>query len=135
MIVQVIPGAGTKWTHLHRSPPWGDAPPPDGHAYEGAVAVEDDLHELPWPIIFLGEKSSVDEYREREERHHSNVREAIAGAHLPDSAPCREPQPGGGCPDEEAPLGCPGLDDAGEAVHSADTPCPAMETPARVKLR
>ena len=47
----VIPGAGLDWQHLHRSGWQGTGSNP--HA--AAVSEEDDMDELPWQIIFIGE--------------------------------------------------------------------------------
>ena len=50
----VIPGSGRDWVHLHRKGRQGAGSNP--HA--AALAEVDDLNELPWQIIFIGDAQS-----------------------------------------------------------------------------
>eukprot|EP01048_Picozoa_sp_COSAG05_P001160 COSAG05_NODE_38_length_27626_cov_78.614306_3_plen_354_part_00 len=103
----VIPGAGTNWEHLHRA----SSPPPrqqlPDNSSQGSVQAEpegDDLDELPWQVIFIGDADQVEEFRERELKYHDNIARAQSGERLAPAQPCRGPQKaGGGCPTEEAP--------------------------------
>jgi hypothetical protein len=80
----IIPGAGRKWSHLHRrqrSATFRDnsdsraAPPSTGPP---ARVEEDDLNELPWQVIFLSKPEKVYAYRHEEAAHHRTVRLAVA---------------------------------------------------------
>jgi len=94
----VIPGSGTDWVHLHRKGRQGAGNTP--HA--AALSEEDDMDELPWQIIFIGDADQVEKFRKMEEEREENVRQKMAGTMLPAPAAC-----GDGvserCPSEESP--------------------------------
>jgi hypothetical protein len=83
----IIPGAGLRWSHLHRyqrSRTFRDNRDPAATAGLPALK-EDNLDELPWQVIFLSNPRKVWAYRHEEAEHHRSVRMAIAvrSHHLP----------------------------------------------------
>jgi hypothetical protein len=74
----VIPGAGIKWTHMHRSAPHGDAQAPSAESSTDQQ-YDDNEDELPWQVIYIGDPSMVNKLRHHQ-HYHSRVRSnAIAG--------------------------------------------------------
>ncbi len=76
----IIPGAGLKWSHLHRYQRGSTPRDTRDHATtKGLQALrEDNLDELPWQVIFLSNPRKVWAYRHEEAEHHRTVRMAIA---------------------------------------------------------
>ena len=106
----IIPGAGTRWKHLHRKYMDPDLPPADGT--EVAEGTEDDMDELPWQVIYIGDPNMVHDFRRREYGYHRNIQQAIGAVHLPRTSGCHGPTPTGDCAHEEQP---PGADEPGAA--------------------
>lgn len=74
----IIPGAGTKWIHLHRSQRSAMFRANRATTTTPAPREEDDLNELPWQVIFLRSPERVWTYRHEEAEHYRTVRMAIA---------------------------------------------------------
>jgi len=98
----IIPGAGTRWKHLHRKFMNPDTPPADGsEVAEGGE--EDDMDELPWQVIYIGDANMVNDFRRREYGYHKNIQNAIGAAQFPKTSGCHGPTPEGDCAHEEQP--------------------------------
>ena len=75
----IIPGAGKKWSHLHRyqrSTAFRDSG--DSAAKGPPASREEDLNELPWQVIFISSPRKVWAYRQEEAEHYRTVQLAIA---------------------------------------------------------
>ena len=91
----VIPGAGTSWTHLHRQHVPGPDDPYDLSRPQGGVLdgedgevstgddVVDDLEELPFQVIYVGDEAMLQRLRNGRRWHKRKVRNALAGNGLP----------------------------------------------------
>ena len=76
----IIPGAGLKWSHLHRyrrTSTFRDNSDPAITRLLPALKEEDNLDELPWQVIFLSNPQKVWAYRHEEAEHRRTVRMAI----------------------------------------------------------
>ena len=94
----VIPGSGRDWVHLHRKGRQGAGSNPNA----AALAEDDDLNELPWQIIFIGDAEQVEKFRKMEEERAENIRKKQSGEMLPAPAPCADGR-SERCPAEETP--------------------------------
>lgn len=82
----VIPGAGTRWTHLHRDGGSARGHPreDDPSAVADSAGASDDPDELPWQLIYIGDPGMVDRLRRQGRAHHRTVQQAIEGNGLPE---------------------------------------------------
>jgi hypothetical protein len=101
----VIPGSGMSWQHLHRAHVSGpDSPLPSGleedearvsSAGGGGRDATDELDELPFQVIYIGDQAMLHRLRNGIRYHQRNVRNALEGASLPMLPPVANGSPDG----------------------------------------
>ena len=72
----VIPGAGDSWSHSHRPSPY------ERTAAEDMATGDDDddnVDELPWQVIYIGDRNMVWNLVNQRRHHNAVIRNAIAG--------------------------------------------------------
>jgi hypothetical protein len=70
----VIPGAGDSWSHSHRPSPYERTA-----AEDMATGDDDDVNELPWQVIYIGDRNMVWNLVNQRRHHNAVIRNAIAG--------------------------------------------------------
>ena len=70
----VIPGAGDSWSHSHRPSPYERTA-----AEDMAAGDDDDVNELPWQVIYIGDRNMVWNLVNQRRHHNAVIRNAIAG--------------------------------------------------------
>ena len=70
----VIPGAGDSWSHSHRPSPYERTA-----AEDMATGDDDNVDELPWQVIYIGDRNMVWNLVNQRRHHNAVIRNAIAG--------------------------------------------------------
>ena len=71
----VIPGAGDSWSHSHRPSPYERTAAEDMAAGDD----DDDVNELPWQVIYIGDRNMVWNLVNQRRHHNAVIRNALAG--------------------------------------------------------
>ena len=70
----MIPGAGDSWSHSHRPSPYERTT-----AEDVGKGDDDDVNELPWQVIYIGDRNMVWNLVNQRRHHNAVIRNAIAG--------------------------------------------------------
>ena len=97
----IIPGSGTRWSHLHRAKPEDNGntqqqppPPRDQEEVDGQlIGGGDDIAELPWQMIAILDEGMLRKLRRYSSHHHDHIKRALAGGDLPSTGFNTETKP------------------------------------------
>ena len=82
----LVPGSGTRWSHLHRAPPFGKIRTTTGEESASDVVIAlpeekkeraDDMEELPWQLIYIGDPSMVSRLESQYAAYMYVIRQAL----------------------------------------------------------